>query len=419
MVQPRENSDHADTVMKDDLSANAKRVILIVDDEDINLDLLEMILQKERYQIRRAHSGDEAVKIVKDSPPDLVLMDVCMPGTNGFDACRKIKANNPYQFVPVMLLTNLDDTESKVQGLDAGADEYMVKPPSQAELLARVRAMLRIRDLQQNLLYSKRELQLANEQLRKAQETIETELKEVGDIQRSFLPSRFPDHPEFEFGCYYSPCAQAGGDYFDVIEIGRSNWGLLIADVTGHGASAAVVMAITHTLMHSFTSTFHYPSTALKVTNEKLNEHLAPTFYVTMFYGVLNLDNMKLRYCSAGHEPMMLYRAASHHVDYLKTAHGFPLKLLESDDYDEKETTIQPNDKLILFTDGLVEIRDQYGELFSPARLEELVLKHHHLPPQPFIEAIVKDIASCCDDHQFRDDATLFVMQRKEAIQNE
>lgn len=403
-------------MIKNDPIANAKRTILIVDDEATNLDLLEVILRGEGYNLRRAQTGDEAVAYVLESPPDLVLMDVCMPGISGFDACRKIKASNFYQYVPVMLLTNLDDTDSKVKGLDAGADEYMVKPPSRPELLARVRAMLRIRDLQQTLLYSKRELQIANEQLRNAQHTIEEELKKVGTIQRSFLPSRFPDHPEFEFGHYYSPCAQAGGDYFDVIEIGRSYWGLLIADVTGHGASAAVVMAITHTLMHSFTSTFHYPSTALKVTNEKLNEHLAPTFYVTMFYGVLNLETMRLRFSSAGHEPMMLYRAAEHRVEYLKTGHGFPLKLLETDDYDERETTLQPNDKLILFTDGLVEIRDRMGELFSPARLEQYVLKYHNLPPQPFIEAIVGEVGNFRSDNPFLDDVTLFVIQRKGAV---
>ena len=353
------------------------------------------------------------MKRLTNRPPDLVLMDVCMTGISGFDACRKIKASNPYHFVPVMLLTNLDDTDSKVKGLDAGADEYLVKPPQKPELLARVRAMLRIRDLQQTLLHSKRELQAANEQLRSAQRTIEDELKKVGAIQQSFLPSKFPDHPEFEFGCYYGPCAQAGGDYFDVIEIGRSYWGLLVADVTGHGASAAVVMAITHTLMHSFTSTFHFPSTALKVTNEKLNEHLAPTFYVTMFYGVLNLETMRLRYSSAGHEPMMLYRAAEGKVEYLKTSHGFPLKLLESDNYDECEATIQPNDKLILFTDGLVEIRGKDGELFSPARLEQYVLKYHDLPPQQFVEALIDEVSNFRSGETFQDDVTLFVIQRK------
>ena len=393
---------------------NHKRRILIVDDEKSNLDLLELILLRENYQIERASTGDEAVQIVLQSPPDLVLMDVCMPGISGFEACRKIKASNPYQYVPVMMLTNLDDEESKVKGLDAGADEYMVKPPTKAELLARVRAMFRIRDLQQTLLHSKRDLQEVNEELRKAQHTIDQEFKKIGSIQRSFIPSHFPHHDQIEFGHYYGPCTQAGGDYFDVIEIDHDHLGLLIADVTGHGVSAAVVMAITHTLMHSFISTFHFPSTALKVANEKLNEHLAPTIYVTMFYGVLNLEAMRFRYASAGHEPMMHYCAKDHKVEYLKTAHGFPLKLLESDDYDEMEIELNPNDKLILFTDGLVETRDVNGDLFSPERLEKLVLRYHELPPQEFVEAIITEIGTLQTTQPFKDDVTMLVISCKD-----
>ena len=285
---------------------NAQRVVLIVDDEKHNLDLLEVILSSEGYQIRRAEDGAHAVEQALELPPDLVIMDVCMPQKDGFEACREIKTKLNHSFVPVILLTNLNTTESQVMGLDSGADEYLIKPPKKAELLARVRAMLRIRDLHHALIESNQEKERVNQKLLKAQETIQRDLIQVGNIQQSFLPSEFPDHPEIRFGKYYGPCESAGGDYFDVIEIGRSMWGLLVADVTGHGAPAAVVMAITHTLMHSFTNSFQYPSTALKVANEKLNAHLAPTFYVTMFYGVLSLQNMVFRYASAGHEPMML-----------------------------------------------------------------------------------------------------------------
>lgn len=396
---------------------NEQRDILIVDDEDLNLNLLDIILQKGNYTSRRAKSGEEAVAAVKERVPDLVVMDVCMPGMDGFEACREIKATVTDQFVPVMLLTNLDDETDKVKGLDAGADEYVVKPPKKDETLARVRALLRIRDLQQTIMRSQKETEEINQKLRRAQRTIQDKLKVVGEIQQSFLPTRFPLHPEIEFARYYGPCDLAGGDYFDAIEIGQSLWGILIADVTGHGTPAAVVMAITHTLMHSFISTFHFPSTALKAANEKLNAYLAPTFYVTMFYGILNLDSMTFRYASAGHEPMMLYRARENRVDYLKTKHGFPLKLVESDDYDECQVTIEPGDKLILFTDGIVELRDKHGELFSPERLEQLVLKHKDLSAQPFVDAVIRDIREFHPDRPFQDDVTLFVMQRK-AVNN-
>ncbi|MBD3265484.1 SpoIIE family protein phosphatase, partial [bacterium] len=376
------------------------------------LELLEAILRPKQYQIWRGSSGEDAIRIAGEITPDLVIMDVRMPRVTGFEACKTIKENCEDRFIPVMLLTNLDDTESKVLGLDSGADEYMVKPPSKAELLARVRALLRIRDLSYNLIMSRKQIEETNNELMKAQKINEDEMERIGAIQRSFIPRRFPFHPKIAFGHYYGPCTQAGGDYFDIIEIGKAHLGLLIADVTGHGTPAAVVMAITHTLMHSFISSFHYPSTALKVANEKLNEHLAPTFYVTMFYGVLNLDSMLFRFSSAGHEPMMVYRYESQQIEYLKTEYGYPLKLLESDDYDEKEITLQPNDKLILFTDGVVETRNNAKELFTSQRLETLVHKYHHLPAQAFVDAIITEVKAFREDWPVEDDITLFVIER-------
>lgn len=390
---------------------NRERGILIVDDEEQNLDLLEAILLPEGYRLQRASNGFEAVRNAAGAKPDLVIMDVRMPKKDGFEACREIKSLNNH-FIPVILLTGLSDTESQVRGFDAGADEYLIKPPRKAELLARVRAMLRIRDLHDELVRSNREKERVNRELLAAQQTIQNDLARIGSIQRSFLPSRFPYHPEIGFGHFYGPCELAGGDYFDIIEVGRDKWGLLVADVTGHGAPAAVVMAITHTLMHSFTNSFNFPSTALKVANEKLNAHLAPTFYVTMFYGVLNLHTMKLRYASAGHEPMMLYRASENRVISLATQYGFPLKLTESDDYDEREIQIEPSDKIVLFTDGLVERRSPEGEFFSPERLEEMVLKHHALPAQTFVDSVIEEANRFHPQQPFQDDVTMFVIER-------
>jgi len=400
-------------MMKNDSASNRERDILIVDDERTNLELLSAILRPEGYEVRSAESGEEALEAIEAHLPDLVIMDVCMSGISGFEACKKIKTFYVERFVPVMLLTALSETSSKVEGLDAGADDYLVKPPQKMELLARVRALLRIRDLQHRLLESNKKLEETNLQLSATQKTIEKDIALIADIQRSFLPARFPLHPEIEFGKYYEPCALAGGDYFDVIEAGGGKWGILMADVTGHGAPAAVVMAITHTIVHSFLGAFHYPSTVLKAANEKLNAHLAPTFFVTMFYGVLDLEKMIFRYSSAGHEPMMLFRARDRNVELLKTEHGFPLKLMESDDYDEKEVQLEPEDKIVLFTDGLVEFRNERGELFSPERLKELILKYHHLPPQPFVDAIIAEAKSFNLSTTFKDDVSLLVIEGK------
>lgn len=377
---------------------NNPRTILIVDDEAINLRFLEIMLSQAGYNLLKGIDGEEAVQLAKEHNPDLIIMDVNMPGIDGIEACKQIKSDPNLTLTPIILVTSHQETEVEVLGFDSGADEYIIKPPKRPELLARVRAQLRSRDLQYALLQAKK--------------TIQDDLDQVGSIQRSFLPAKFPQHPNIEFGHFYGPCQSAGGDYFDVIEISNSHLGLLIADVTGHGAPAAVVMAITHTLMHSFMSTFQYPSTVLKVANEKLNAHLAPTFYVTMFYSVLNLQTMTLRYASAGHEPMMLYRAKSNSVEWLKTEQGFPLKLMASDDFDEKEVNIEIGDKLILYTDGMIERRNEQRMFLSNAQIEQWAIELGHLPAQDFVDAMMDNVHRFNPSKPFEDDVTMFVIHR-------
>jgi len=392
---------------------NHERTILLVDDEQTNLQVLKTLLDAQGYQVMLAENGREAIERIKDKTPDMLIMDVCMPEMSGLEVCRIIKSEFREKLIQVILLTGLSSTESKVQGLDSGADDYLTKPYKNEEVLARIRSALRIHVLATSLYRTNLELQKVNRDLATANRRIKEDLKVVGDIQRSFLPQIFPRHPDLEFASFYEPSEQAGGDYYDVIEISKSRWGLLMADVTGHGAPAAVVMAITHLLMNSVVNTFRHPSTALKVINEKLNVHLAPTFYVTMFYGVLDLDEMRLIYSSAGHDIMLLYRARTGKVEELKTDRGFPLKLVESDEYDEQSVQIEPGDRIILFTDGIVEMRNADGELFGYDRLIDVICRNSQGSAQDLVDAIIRELEMFCAEHPYKDDVTLLVLHRK------
>ncbi|HOE13084.1 MAG TPA: SpoIIE family protein phosphatase [bacterium] len=392
---------------------NQERTILLVDDEQTNLQVLKTLLDAQGYQVMLAENGKEAIERIKEKTPDMLIMDVCMPEMSGLEVCRIIKSEFREKLIQVILLTGLSSTESKVQGLDSGADDYLTKPYKNEEVLARIRSALRIHDLATSLYKTNLELQKVNRDLGTANRRIKEDLKVVGDIQRSFLPQIFPRHPDLEFASFYEPSEQAGGDYYDVIEISKSRWGLLVADVTGHGAPAAVVMAITHLLMNSVVNTFRHPSTALKVINEKLNVHLAPTFYVTMFYGVLDLDEMRLIYSSAGHDIMLLYRARTGKVEELKTDRGFPLKLVESDEYDEQTVQIEPGDRIILFTDGIVEMRNADGELFGYDRLIDVICRNSQGSAQDLVDAIIRELEEFCAQRPYKDDVTLLVLHRK------
>jgi len=145
--------------------------ILIVDDHEDNIELLRARLEARGYVIESAMDGEQALRCVDQSPPDLILLDVMMPRIDGFEVVRRLKANRSLPFIPIILQTALDSTEHKVEGLDAGADDYITKPINFAELEARVKSMLRIKRLQDALEERERELSEVNARLLKMAQT--------------------------------------------------------------------------------------------------------------------------------------------------------------------------------------------------------------------------------------------------------
>ncbi len=145
--------------------------ILIVDDHEDNVELLKARLEAWGYSTDAAHDGAEALDVIEREPPDLVLLDVMMPKVDGMEVARRVKANDSLPFIPIIMQTALDSTEDKVEGLESGADDYITKPIDFAELKARMRSMLRIKRLQEELEERERQLLEANERLRHMSQT--------------------------------------------------------------------------------------------------------------------------------------------------------------------------------------------------------------------------------------------------------
>jgi putative two-component system response regulator len=128
-----------------------KPVVLVVDDDHRNVKLLEGYLLPQRYEVRKAYSGEEALTLLGKHAVDLILLDIMMPGLDGFEVCKRVKGRESTRFIPVILITALDDLQAKVRGIEAGADDFLSKPANREELLARTRALIRVRELNRNL----------------------------------------------------------------------------------------------------------------------------------------------------------------------------------------------------------------------------------------------------------------------------
>lgn len=164
-----------------------KRRILIVDDVPDNVDLIEQSLVDHGYATLRAHDGREALLVAETGSPDLILLDVMMPEIDGFEVCRVLKGWSRGGFTPIILVTAKGDVESKVRGLSVGADDYLSKPFDMEELLARVRSMLRIKDLNDAIARANAALESRNADLAEANGKLEKAIKDLKEAQAQLI----------------------------------------------------------------------------------------------------------------------------------------------------------------------------------------------------------------------------------------
>ena len=155
--------------------------ILVVDDTPANLKLLEDLLAFHGYEVEGAVDGDEALAAIARRMPDLVLLDVVMPGKSGYDVCRAMRANPQFAMLPVVMVTALEDRDARVKGLEAGADDFLSKPLNAPELLARVRSLLRVRRLYETVQKQAEELRSWN---RRLEARVAEEVARVDQLQR-------------------------------------------------------------------------------------------------------------------------------------------------------------------------------------------------------------------------------------------
>lgn len=249
-----------------------------------------------------------------------------------------------------------------------------------------------------------------NERLKQAYEMVDRELRVVADIQRSLLPKTLPKIPGVELATFYRTSQWAGGDYYDFFELPGGRWGFLIADVSGHGTPAAVMMAILHSLSHGHPGDPDPPGALLKHVNDRLAERYTAEneVFVTAFYGILDPATRTFTYACAGHNPPRIRRCSEGSVISLEDVGGPPLGLFPGLEYSESTVTLAPGDFLVLYTDGITEAMNADGDQFTPERLDE-VLSLCSLTARPMVDAIVDAVTAHAGRQVPLDDQTLVV----------
>lgn len=209
-------------------------------------------------------------------------------------------------------------------------------------------------------------------QIAEAYRQLDAEFEIIGDIQRSLLPTEIPEVAGLEIATHYETCQRAGGDYYDFFALRNGNLGILIADVSGHGSPAAVLMAITHTIAHLLHEDPMQsdPDAVIGHINTTLVRHYQHRGdFVTAVYGVYDPRESTFSYASAGHNPPAYARADNGNVDFLPKQCGIPLGILESARFEVVEVCLAAGDCILLYTDGITEAMNRDQKLFSETRL--------------------------------------------------
>jgi sigma-B regulation protein RsbU (phosphoserine phosphatase) len=248
------------------------------------------------------------------------------------------------------------------------------------------------------------------EELKKAYDDLDREMKGVGDIQRSLLPARLPHIPGLDLAASYQPSRRAGGDYYDFFPLPEDKWGILIADVSGHGTPAAVMMAITHAIAHTHPGPATPPGQLLGYVNDQLSHRYTADSetFVTAFYGIYDPAAKELTYASAGHNPPRLKRCQDGTLAVLDGAAGLPLGIFPGQEYASRVQPLQRGDQIVFYTDGITEAYNPDGEMFGTQRLEH-VLENCTLQAQALLDSVLQSVAEFAAGHPADDDRTVVI----------
>jgi len=373
--------------------------ILIVDDTPANLRLLSQMLAERGYGVRAVTSGARALASARAAPPDLVLLDIKMPGLNGYEVCEQLKADPVTRNIPVIFISALDEIQDKVQAFAVGGVDYVTKPFQFKEVLARTETHLSLRRLQK--------------QLRDANSKMEQELALAGKVQSSFLPDDLRAPAGWQMAAALKPARQTSGDFYDLVSLPEGRLGLVVADVVDKGVGAALFMTLSWILIRSYAMEYPAePQRVLRAVNDRILAEIDTGQFVTVFYGVLDPATGALTYCNAGHPPPYLYGAHPGDAAQSLNRTGMALGVADTETWEQATAQLYRGDALVLYSDGVTDAEGAEGVSFGHDRLKAKTAACLGSSAGEILDALLAAIHEFAGTAAQSDDITLMVVKR-------
>ncbi|MFA6958953.1 MAG: SpoIIE family protein phosphatase [Thermoanaerobaculia bacterium] len=369
--------------------------ILIVDDVTANVDVLVGALKGE-HKLSVALDGDSALRFVEKTLPDLILLDIMMPGMDGYEVCRRLRANEATRDIPIMFLSALEDVANKAKGFEVGGNDYVTKPFEILEVKARVRSLLKAKAYADAI-----------------REAMEREMAIAREIQMGILPSDLSQcttKTGLDIHAAIEPAKHVGGDLFEVMRLDDDRVVIVIGDVMGKGIPASIFMAVTMTLVRALARQHREPNELLRRLNDELAAQNPRRMFVTLAYLVIELSTGRVIGASAGHNPLLLVRASGETRAVFRSS-GMVAGMMSGRTYTNESLELTRGDMLVLNTDGVPDAENPQEEQYGDDRLLALVTASAGRSAEQTVVALLEEVRAFSAGAAQTDDITILAVK--------
>jgi serine phosphatase RsbU (regulator of sigma subunit) len=370
----------------------ARLRIVLIDDSANDLQVTRRFLERRGFDVSAATSGEEGLALAQAITPAAFVVDYRMPGMDGFEVTRRIKADPVLQTIPVLMLTGTDTPQAVVDGLESGADDFVTKGSDTEILLARLRALLRMKRYQ--------------DQLRKLNQQITRDLQIARRVQEALVPNGSFRGPRIEIRSAYIPSETLSGDFYDYFLQDELMY-LFVADVSGHGLPASILVALLKSYIHTEADANMSLSSFMSNLNDFLFSVSLPTQFATAQLFRIDSDG-NLVYSNAAHPPFLLFQRSSGRT-VIHEAPSHLLGAMPAMSFEEGRLQVAPGDTLFVYTDGLTDRRDATGEFYSIDRIVALMDSGRDSEMAALYDRIYEDVSGFAATEEFRDDIAFVV----------
>ncbi len=398
--------------------------ILVVDDDRISRKLISRHVMALGYEAIECDDGEQAWEIITSMEISLVITDWMMPGMDGIELCARIRNSHLRHYIYTIIVTARDEQADLVHGMDAGADDFLVKPVTREVLGACIRAGGRILDLQSRLEARNRKLEASRDHLQRALGIMKKDLEAAAQVQKGLIPKRNTVHAGVRFHWLFQPCAHVAGDIFNCFSLDERHLGFYLLDVSGHGIPAAMLSVmigkqlvpnVAHdNLLKRWQPEppYYYlvpPEKVVLDLNQRFQSAEPFSRYFTMIYGIIDRTTGLVRLCQAGHPHPVLV-----HGNGRATAmgqNGFPVGILPNAHFEGYELRLSPGDRLVLYSDGITDCVNERNDAFGRDRLVRLLAGTIGESLVTSAQALDRRLRRWRGSNAFVDDMTLLALE--------